>query len=1172
MIITPQEYARRLPDDILICEAWHSHERTHVDKGWVAASGYADRFSAAFGYHNPKIYEPGRSVKRYTVAWLPIPATQEGRNAFADVFNRFNITTTLNIYPADYFKWWAELAEAQRLLVMYHYNRKILSPDRITAQETLVDELKAQRPKACFVDLAVDIDSGSEQEVVHTLDDALIAARKITAFLSDKNIPHQVFFSGSKGFHIVVDHRCFGQTSAENNHLINMTMIELLEKEMGPMHFDPSLYSSRRQFRLVNTRHPKSGLYKIYISAADIDEDIRHIQRLAEHPQPVPFINVTFNDYLGAIFAQASHRVNHQKRYDTRPRIRGKIQAAKQSRPRKVKRRVDGKLIEQTVVTDIGKLHLPPCMREALMIGVKDRTKANRNQVTMMMAMFYKEIGRNLQETTDFLRLHALRVLSQYSSSSPEQIDSSTISAVKSILDGDQYAHYNCHFARKLGFSCDDTCEWHKHMRDTASSRRLYTVQKSDEASDRKIFDSVYVLRDDMDNRMLSHVDEMQQPGVKNIPLLVKVPPGVGKTMSVFKVIANRSDMRVLYVSTFHKLYKNVPPEERSRWLHIRGRHGDFYEDDGTFHPANCSQPKLAAALRRKRLNVTELLCQHCDDRDTCGYHRQFEDTSHNWFVMQVMFLRKVFEYLGQFDLNVFDEDILSNFVEKIPVGLGDVRNLTRLVQQVITDLADAESPISPEPYKAIVIFLKGLERLLASSRIKGPIIGDILIRSIEEQCRRVQELEGSTPALDLKELLVKIGKENFDLIPVLPLYYDEPDKLPLNFTKELLEVLHFEINVKPQGSNLSRLSLEGKQQEDGSWSSTLLVYYKVPAPSLNNPTIILDATGQKILNEALFECDIRVYDPDLRLKNPIEYVYTSTASITSLSNRHHRARVYGVMDVKLKEVPRSLVVGKKSLESEIRARLPPEAEFIHYFGHRGSNEYTDFDQVVLFGMPGLPPEEILLMAGALFYAEHLSTAQQDVTRRFPGTEKGIKVRTYVEPKLQAIAETFREMEMVQAAHRVRLIYYCYKKVVVISGIVLPGFPPTELHSINDVLGPTESVKKLQRRDLVRTVIELQLERLGFVCPAVTLRPLLMKGERPIPMLIDFFKEKGAWVEVEDKDRIMERSFYRLVKEILTIMPLKSGSITVDNHDQCRPLVVYGLQDGFIEKANELTH
>ena len=137
---------------------------------------------------------------------------------------------------------------------------------------------------------------------------------------------------------------------------------------------------------------------------------------------------------------------------------------------------------------------------------------------------------------------------------------------------------------------------------------------------------------------------------------------------------------------------------------------------------------------------------------------------------------------------------------------------------------------------------------------------------------------------------------------------------------------------------------------------------------------------------------------------------------------------------------------------------------------------------------------------------------------------------------------------------------------------MLPGFPPTELHSINDVLGPTESVKKLQRRDLVRTVIELQLERLGFVCPAVTLRPLLMKGERPIPMLIDFFKEKGAWVEVEDKDRIMERSFYRLVKEILTIMPLKSGSITVDNHDQCRPLVVYGLQDGFIEKANELTH
>ena len=571
--------------------------------------------------------------------------------------------------------------------------------------------------------------------------------------------------------------------------------------------------------------------------------------------------------------------------------------------------------------------------------------------------------------------------------------------------------------------------------------------------------------------------------------------------------------------------------------------------------------------LRRKRLNVTELLCQNCPDRDICDYFAQFEDTDFNWFVMQPMFLHKVHDKIDAFDLVVIDEEILSQFIEKIPIKCRDVQNLIDLVQELIADLIAVNSPASTDSFKAMVIFLKGLLRLLTMSRTKGPLIGDVLIRSLDMHCRRIQELVGGTDIMSLQQLIDVIGRRNFDLIPKVPLYYDDPDRLPLNFTKELLDVLHFEINVKDKESNLSRLSLEGSLDDQGNWKSRLLVYHKLPAPSLTRPTIILDGTGQRVLYETLFERIIRLYDPDLILKNLIEYVYSASGSVTSLSNKRHRRRMFAILMKKLKENPKSLVIAKKQFEAEIRSRLPPEAKFVHYFGIRGSNEFRDMEQVILFGVPGLPPEEVLLMAGALFYRENLNTAQEEVIRRFPGMEKGIKVRCYVEPKLQAIAAAFREVEMIQAAHRIRLIYNNIKKVVIIAGIVLDGFPPTVLHTVQDILGPTESTKKVQRREFVTTMIELQLERLGFVCPALTLKPLLQIGERPPPALVDFLKNKGAWVEVGDKDRISRSSVTRYLNEILGSMELKMSMISPLTMGQSKPIAIYGQIDDFTSKA-----
>jgi len=64
---------------------------------------------------------------------------------------------------------------------------------------------------------------------------------------------------------------------AENNHLVNEHIARLIEYQIGSIHIDYAIYSSRRQFRMVNTYHQSSGLKKIKLSLDDLGKGEKHI-------------------------------------------------------------------------------------------------------------------------------------------------------------------------------------------------------------------------------------------------------------------------------------------------------------------------------------------------------------------------------------------------------------------------------------------------------------------------------------------------------------------------------------------------------------------------------------------------------------------------------------------------------------------------------------------------------------------------------------------------------------------------------------------------------------------------------------------------------------------------------------------------------------------------------
>lgn len=94
-----------------------------------------------------------------------------------------------------------------------------------------------------------------------------------------KGEPFTLFFSGSKGFHFVFLAETFGAVPEEKPHLRLRHMASRLQLEY-PLDF--SVYSTRRLLRVPNTRHPKTGLFKVPLAV----EEIPYALDLAKAPRP----------------------------------------------------------------------------------------------------------------------------------------------------------------------------------------------------------------------------------------------------------------------------------------------------------------------------------------------------------------------------------------------------------------------------------------------------------------------------------------------------------------------------------------------------------------------------------------------------------------------------------------------------------------------------------------------------------------------------------------------------------------------------------------------------------------------------------------------------------------------------------------------------------------------
>lgn len=120
------------------------------------------------------------------------------------------------------------------------------------------------RPAMGFVWFDFDSKDGGETALVH--------ARELVQWLGQEKC--LTFFSGNKGFHVAIPFSLFGIAESPTlGKTLNLIAHTLKKKRWASL--DTTVFNPQRKFRALGSKHPKTGLFKIY---CDLSQNIAEIR------------------------------------------------------------------------------------------------------------------------------------------------------------------------------------------------------------------------------------------------------------------------------------------------------------------------------------------------------------------------------------------------------------------------------------------------------------------------------------------------------------------------------------------------------------------------------------------------------------------------------------------------------------------------------------------------------------------------------------------------------------------------------------------------------------------------------------------------------------------------------------------------------------------------------
>lgn len=257
--------------------------------------------------------------------------------------------------------------------------------------------------------LYIDLDADHlERDYEKLRRDVLLLIRKLKTMFSLNDNNMQIFFSGSKGFHILIPYKVFGfEYGKEINSQYKMLATELKSYTITKS-VDTRIYDNKRLFREPNSINSKTGFYKVQIELTDLrtmsyDDLIEY----ASNPKPLLLVDDKINKKARQAFDEF-------------------IEKAKEKQKRSINHNV--------ARTMLANKELLPCVKYILANGA---VKGGRNNTAMALAsaLYQRDINEE----------RVLGIMKEWNNTkldeplSDREIENTTRSAYRNVRDGKRY-------------------------------------------------------------------------------------------------------------------------------------------------------------------------------------------------------------------------------------------------------------------------------------------------------------------------------------------------------------------------------------------------------------------------------------------------------------------------------------------------------------------------------------------------------------------------------------------------------------------------------------------------------------------------------------------------------------------------------------------------------------
>lgn len=239
-----------------------------------------------------------------------------------------------------------------------------------------------------------------------------------------------LYFSGSKGFHALINYQAFGIKPGADLHKIYKHIAGYLIHRLELRSLDLAVYTHHRMLRLPNSVHSGTKKFKIELSLEELQTlTLEDIKNKASMPRIQPVIDPKLRaDNLALRADAAAFYTAKEQEWNEAAATSGARYAKEDFNFRKDRP--------------------PVCVMDIMESGWKK--DGDRNQATVQLAAYYKEAGHSKEEAVRILDEWVKKHTSADSRYDVEQRAANTRSVVEAVYDKENNYRFGCAFIRSL--------------------------------------------------------------------------------------------------------------------------------------------------------------------------------------------------------------------------------------------------------------------------------------------------------------------------------------------------------------------------------------------------------------------------------------------------------------------------------------------------------------------------------------------------------------------------------------------------------------------------------------------------------------------------------------------------------------------------------------------------